>query len=227
MPISVPSGDARPRGSGDHRALHTCPIGAGASCTSGRTPCPEEVDRRLLLLGFGLRFSVCETFAAAARNSAPPRRPRRARRAARSSPAEETRCAGRRRRACARGAAVDVARLCRSGDRADRARMVARAARARAARSHGRRARVVETTAQQLLLLAPAELADRPEGNCALAEVVAARRRLEGVGPLRAQLGELGLRARLSERIRLHCCFLQRHERDFTYTRRPSGVIKG
>jgi hypothetical protein len=62
-------------------------------------------------------------------------------------------------------------------------------------RSAGRRALVFEPAAQELELLAEAELADRAIGDGALAEVGAARRALELVVPLGSERRELLLRA--------------------------------
>ena len=62
------------------------------------------------------------------------------------------------------------------------------------------RALVLQPSAEQLGLLAEAELADRPVRDSALAVVVRAGGRLELVGPLRPQAGELALGALLRER---------------------------
>src|SRR6266536_296126 len=87
-------------------------------------------------------------------------------------------------------------------------------------RAAARRALVVEPAAQQFLLRTPAELADRAEGGGPLTEVRGARRGLHLVGPLRAQIRELALGSRLRERVGAGGRLLQRHGRDFTYTRR-------
>ena len=65
------------------------------------------------------------------------------------------------------------------------------------------RALVVEPAAQELGLLTEPELPDRAVGDGALAVVGGAGRGLELVLPLRAQAGELALRALLRERGRL------------------------
>jgi hypothetical protein len=67
-------------------------------------------------------------------------------------------------------------------------------------RSPAGRALVLDPAPQQLGLLPEAKLPDRPVGNGALPVVVRAGRGLELVGPLRAQPGQLALRALLCER---------------------------
>ncbi len=67
-------------------------------------------------------------------------------------------------------------------------------------RSPAGRALVLDPAAEQLGLLPEAELPDRPVGDGALPVVVRAGRGLELVGPLRAQPGQLALRALLRER---------------------------
>jgi hypothetical protein len=90
-------------------------------------------------------------------------------------------------------------------DAVDRARVVAREQLERQERgAAARRALVVEAAPQQLLLRPPAELPDRPERDRALPEVRAPHRRLELFPPTVAQLGELALRARLSELVGLY-----------------------
>ena len=79
---------------------------------------------------------------------------------------------------------------------------------------------VVEASPQQLLLRAPPKLADRSESDRPLTEVTTADRRLELVAPAHPQIGEITLGAGLRERVRLLRSVLQRHEDDFTYTRR-------
>jgi hypothetical protein len=75
--------------------------------------------------------------------------------------------------------------------------------------AHGR-ALVVEPAPQQLRLPAEAELADRAERDRTLAEVGGARRSLELVVPLRAQLRERTLVTVVRERVGLRCCFRER-----------------
>ena len=67
-------------------------------------------------------------------------------------------------------------------------------------RSPAGRALVVDSAAEQLRLLAKAELSDRPVGDGALSVVVRTGRGLELVCPLRAQPGQLALGALLRER---------------------------
>src|SRR3954471_1772065 len=76
------------------------------------------------------------------------------------------------------------------------------------------RAVVLETTPEQLQLLAKPKLADCPVGDGALAVVGAAHGRLELVVPLRAQLRQLGLRALLRQAVSLRGGLGQRHETD-------------
>ena len=78
-------------------------------------------------------------------------------------------------------------------------------------RAAARRAHVLEAAAEQLDLLPEAELPDRPVGDGALAEVLRPRGRLDLLVPLRAQLGELALLARLGERVGLGGCLGERH----------------
>ena len=91
------------------------------------------------------------------------------------------------------------------------ARMVARELLEREQRraAHGR-AVVLEPAAQQLLLRAEPELADRAVRDRALAEVRRARRGFELVVPLRAQLRQLALVALLRERVGLSRSFGER-----------------
>lgn len=88
-------------------------------------------------------------------------------------------------------------------------------------RSAARRAFVVEPAPQQLLLRAPVELPDRAVRDRALAEVLAAGRRLELISPLGAQVRELALGSSLGERVGLRGRFLQRHAGDSKYTADP------
>ena len=76
------------------------------------------------------------------------------------------------------------------------------------------RARVVEAAPKQLELLPEPELTDRPVGDRPLAVVRSARRRLQLVVPLRAQLRELALGARLRETVGLRRGLGERHETD-------------
>ena len=165
----------------DTRALHDLRLARLASCFGAR------------------RLSCCATLAAVRRSSA----------SASSSCAEtleqHDRLALRRavlqaedREPAHGGVAVRRRhRVQQRADAVDRARMVARQELEREQRRAARgRALVVEPAPQQLLLRAPAELADRAERDGALAEVGAPRGRLELVAPLRAQIGELALRAR-------------------------------
>jgi hypothetical protein len=66
-------------------------------------------------------------------------------------------------------------------------------------RAAARRALVLEAAPEQLQLLAVAELADRAVGERTLAEVLAPRRALDLVLPLRAERGQLALGAALGE----------------------------
>ena len=79
-----------------------------------------------------------------------------------------------------------------------------------------RRAPVVEPAPQQLLLRAPAEHADRAERERPLAEVGAARRRLELVVPLGPQCRELLRRAVLRELVGLRRCLREVHRPSLT-----------
>ena len=72
-------------------------------------------------------------------------------------------------------------------------------------RSANGRAVVVEAAAKQLLLRAEPELADCTVGDCPLAKVGCARRRLEVLVPLRAQLRQLALLALLRQRVGFDC----------------------
>ena len=67
--------------------------------------------------------------------------------------------------------------------------------------AHGR-AVVLEPAAEQLELLAEAELGDRPVGERAHPVVVAPARRLDLVGPFAAERGELALQATLRVLVR-------------------------
>jgi hypothetical protein len=69
-------------------------------------------------------------------------------------------------------------------------------------RAAARGALVLDPAPEQLGLLPEPKLPDRPVGDRTLLVVLRAGRRLELVGPLRAQPGELALRALLRERIR-------------------------
>ena len=87
-------------------------------------------------------------------------------------------------------------------------------------RAAHRRAVVLEPAPQQLDLRAEAELPDRAIGDRALAEVRAARRGLELVVPLRAQLRELALLALAGERVGRRRSVRQRRSQ----RRRASGA---
>jgi hypothetical protein len=78
-------------------------------------------------------------------------------------------------------------------------------------RATASRAHVLEPAAQQLGLLPEAELADRPVGDRAHAEVLGAGVRLDVLVPLRPQLGELALGPRLGERVGLGGCLGEGH----------------
>ena len=92
---------------------------------------------------------------------------------------------------------------CRSGPHVvDVAGVVAREPLEREQRRAAHRGAVVlEPAPQELLLRAEPELADRAVGDRALAKVRSARRRLELVVPLRAQLRQLTLLPLLGERV--------------------------
>ena len=74
-----------------------------------------------------------------------------------------------------------------------------------------RRALVVEASSEQLELLAEPKLADRTVGDGPLPVVRAARRGLDVVGPLRAQIGEAALVAGLRELVGLRSCLREGH----------------
>ena len=74
-------------------------------------------------------------------------------------------------------------------------------------RAAGSGALVVETAVEQLDLLAPAELADRPEGDGAIAEVCVAGGVLDLLVPDTAEVGEGTLIALLGEGVGLGCGF--------------------
>ena len=78
------------------------------------------------------------------------------------------------------------------------------------------RAVVVEPPAQELLLRAPAELADRAIRDRAGAEIARPRRRLDLVAPLLAQVGQLALASGLRQLVRLNRRFCKRHSREST-----------
>src|SRR5207244_1851815 len=80
-------------------------------------------------------------------------------------------------------------------------------------RTAGCRALVLETTSEELELLAEAELSDRPIRNCTLPIVAAAGRRFELVLPFLAQGGQLTLGACLRELVRLGGCLDEGHRR--------------
>ena len=198
-----------------------CPRADG-SCRRASAPAAPP-DGSALLLRLRLRLALERLRDLRRRVAAAPdrpRRPRRGRRAARSSRAAASRSGDRRSRAGARRRSRRRSRGCAGATApVDRARMVARHQLERDQRgAAGRRALVVEAAAQELLLLTPAKLPDRAERDRPLAEVGAARRGLEIVGPFRAELGELPLGALLRERVGLGGCFLQRHREDFTYS---------
>ena len=67
-------------------------------------------------------------------------------------------------------------------------------------RAAARRALVLDSSPQQLGLLAEAELANRPVGDGALPVVVRTGRCFELVGPLASKPGQLALRPLLGER---------------------------
>ena len=91
--------------------------------------------------------------------------------------------------------------------RVDGARRVAREQLERdQRRAAAGRALVVEPAREQLDLLAEAELADRAVGDRPLAVVGAARRALDLVLPLAAEVGELALVPRLREGVGLGRC---------------------
>jgi len=71
------------------------------------------------------------------------------------------------------------------------------------------RALVLEPAAQQLQLLAVAELPDRPVRDGALPVVGAARGAFDLVRPLRPQVRQLPLASLLGERLGLRGCFLE------------------
>jgi hypothetical protein len=106
----------------------------------------------------------------------------------------------------------------------DRAGMVAREQFERQQRgASAGRALVFEPSPEQLELLAKAELADRAEGDRALAIVGATRRRLELVGPRGTEARQLALGALLRELLRLRGCFLERQEAWSPFNDRGAG----
>jgi hypothetical protein len=72
------------------------------------------------------------------------------------------------------------------------------------------RALVLESAAEELELLAKAELADRTVCHGTLTVVRASRDALDLVCPLGAQIGELALGSLFGELLRLRSCLLER-----------------